>query len=70
MNADQLWETTMNPQTRTLVKVMVDDDTEGEAEKRINVLMSDDVGPRREWIDSHVSFTMEDNYVISTKEDR
>ena len=68
MNADQLWETTMNPKTRTLVKVTVDDETEGEAEKRINVLMSDDVGPRREWIDSHVSFTMEDDYVISNKE--
>ena len=68
MNADQLWETTMNPKTRTLVKVMVDDETEGQAEKRINVLMSDDVAPRREWIESHVSFTMEDNYVISKQE--
>ena len=68
MNADQLWETTMNPATRTLVRVMVDDDSEADAEKRINVLMGDDVGPRREWIDTHVSFTMEDDYVISNKE--
>ena len=68
MNADQLWETTMNPATRTLVKVMVDDDSEADAEKRINVLMGDDVLPRREWIDSHVSFTMEDDYVISKQE--
>jgi topoisomerase-4 subunit B len=68
MNADQLWETTMNPATRTLVKVMVDEDSEADAEKRINVLMGDDVLPRREWIDSHVSFTMEDDYVISKQE--
>jgi len=68
MNPEQLWETTMNPETRTLVRVKVDDDSEGEAEQRINVLMSDEVGPRREWIDSHVSFTLEDDYVISSKE--
>ena len=68
MNAEQLWETTMNPATRTLVKVHVDDENEGAAENRISVLMSDEVGPRREWIDSHVSFTLEDDYIIDTKE--
>ena len=67
MNAEQLWDTTMNPKTRTLVQVQVDDESEGQAEKRISVLMSDDVAPRREWIDSHVSFTLEDNYVVSNK---
>ena len=39
-----------------------------EAEKRISVLMGDDVGPRREWIDTHVSFTLEDDYMISRQE--
>ena len=68
MNAEQLWETTMNPATRTLVKVVVDDEDEANAEKRINVLMGDDVAPRREWIDTHVSFTLEDDYVISKQE--
>ena len=68
MNADQLWETTMNPATRTLVRVTVDDETEAEAEKRITVLMGDEVGPRREWIDTHVSFTLEDDYIISKQE--
>ena len=68
MNADQLWETTMNPATRTLVRVTVDDETEAEAEKRITVLMGDDVAPRREWIDTHVSFTLEDDYMISRQE--
>ena len=68
MNADQLWDTTMNPATRTLVRVTVDDETEAEAEKRITVLMGDDVAPRREWIDTHVSFTLEDDYVVSKQE--
>ena len=67
MNAEQLWDTTMNPETRTLVQVKVDDENEYEAEKRINVLMGDDVVPRREWIDSHVSFTLEDDFIISNK---
>lgn len=66
MNADQLWETTMNPRTRTLVRVTVEDASD--AEQRINVLMGDDVAPRREWIESHVQFTLEDDYVISKQE--
>ena len=41
---------------------------EAEAEKRITVLMGDEVGPRREWIDTHVSFTLEDDYVGSRQE--
>ena len=45
-----------------------DDETEAEAEKRITVLMGDDVGPRREWIDTHVSFTLEDDYIVSKQE--
>ncbi len=62
MNADQLWDTTMNPQTRTLIKVSIDDISD--AEKRIEVLMGDQVEPRRDWIENHVSFTMEDDYVL------
>jgi len=58
MNADQLWETTMNPDTRTLIRVKIDDDTR--AERRITTLMGDKVEPRRKWIESNVDFSLED----------
>ena len=59
MNADQLWETTMNPKTRTLVRVKIDDDTI--AEKRVTTLMGDKVEPRRKWIEKNVKFTLEED---------
>ena len=60
MNAEQLWETTMNPDTRSLIRVNINDASL--AEKRVNVLMGDKVDPRKEWIDENVEFTMEDDY--------
>ncbi|MGA4719939.1 DNA topoisomerase IV subunit B [Fictibacillus nanhaiensis] len=54
MNADQLWETTMDPDTRTLIRVRIDD--AARAEKRVSVLMGDKVEPRRKWIEEHVAF--------------
>ncbi len=62
MNAEQLFETTMSPETRTLVKVRIDD--LADAEKRIKILMGDNVEPRRDWIESNVVFTNEDNFEI------
>ncbi len=59
MNADQLWETTMNPETRTLVRVRIEDDTL--AEKRVSTLMGDRVEPRRKWIEKNVKFTLEED---------
>ena len=58
MNAEQLWETTMNPETRTLVQVHVED--EAEAESQVNVLMGSDSERRRNWLENHVSFTLEE----------
>ena len=62
MNATQLWETTMNPDTRSLIKVTITDALL--AEKRVSVLMGDKVEPRKEWIEENIEFSLEDSYVI------
>ena len=60
MNAEQLWETTMDPKNRSLIKVNLTDASL--AEKRVSVLMGDNVEPRKEWIEENIQFTLEDNY--------
>lgn len=62
MDASQLWETTMDPNNRQLIKVSITDAVL--AEKRVSVLMGDKVEPRKEWIEENVDFSLEDDYVI------
>lgn len=62
MNADQLWETTMDPKTRNIIKISISDVML--AEKRVSVLMGDNVEVRKEWIEENVEFSMEDNYKL------
>ncbi|OZM57402.1 DNA topoisomerase IV subunit B [Lottiidibacillus patelloidae] len=66
MNADQLWETTMNPETRTLIRVKIDD--VARAERRVTTLMGDKVEPRRKWIESNVAFGMNEDKNILENE--
>ncbi|KAA9006310.1 DNA topoisomerase IV subunit B [Paenibacillus spiritus] len=55
MNPEQLWETTMNPETRTLLQVQIED--AAKAERRVSTLMGDKVDPRKRWIVENVDFT-------------
>ncbi|MDD4316538.1 MAG: DNA gyrase subunit B [Clostridia bacterium] len=58
MNAEQLWETTMNPKTRTLIKVTMEDAKQ--ADKIINTFMNDDSQTRKDYIFKHANFNKED----------
>ncbi|CAM4511597.1 MAG: DNA topoisomerase IV subunit B [Paenibacillus macerans] len=55
MNPEQLWETTMNPETRTMLQVQIED--AAKAERRVSTLMGDKVDPRKRWIVENVDFT-------------
>ena len=54
MNSDQLWDTTMNPETRTLKQVTIE--SAAEADRVFSMLMGDEVAPRREFIESHAKY--------------
>ena len=62
MNPIPLWETTMNPETRNLIKVNISDAVL--AEKRVSVLMGDVVEPRKDWINENVEFTLDDKNIV------
>ncbi|CDA28086.1 DNA topoisomerase (ATP-hydrolyzing) subunit B [Eubacterium sp. CAG:156] len=56
MDASQLWETTMDPNTRILKQVKIDDETITEIDKTFTTLMGDEVEPRREFIEANAKF--------------
>jgi topoisomerase-4 subunit B len=62
MNATQLWETTMDPANRTLIKVGIEDGWK--ADRRVSVLMGDKADLRRKWIEENISFTLEDTFKV------
>ncbi len=57
MNADQLWSTTMDPETRQLIQVSIED--AALTERRVSILMGDDSSKRKDWITDNVDFEME-----------
>ena len=61
MNADQLWETTMDPKRRKLVRVVIEDGAE--AERLVSTLMGDQIEPRRNYIIEHANFNKEDRFM-------
>ena len=56
MNAEQLWDTTMNPEHRILIKVEIDGEDENELDNTFDVLMGDNVEPRREFIEQNAAY--------------
>ena len=62
MNASQLWETTMDPSSRSLIQVGINDGAL--AEKRVSVLMGEKAEPRKRWIENNISFTLEDSFKV------
>lgn len=62
MNANELWETTMNPYSRTLVQVTLED--AAACERRVSVLMGNKAELRRAWIDDNIDFTLEEDYRV------
>ena len=60
MDPSQLWETTMNPETRSLMQVTIED--AAEADRLITVLMGDEVGERKKYIFEHANFNKEDKF--------
>ncbi|NLL69104.1 MAG: DNA topoisomerase IV subunit B [Acholeplasmataceae bacterium] len=62
MNSDQLWDTTMNPETRSIIQVTLDDISE--AEQKVTTLMGDNAQIRREWIETNVDFEVSDDFEV------
>jgi len=54
MNPEQLWSTTMNPETRTLLKIGIED--AAQADRTFSILMGDDVEPRRNFIQKNAKY--------------
>jgi len=68
MNPEQLWETTMDPDHRTLVQVTIED--AAEAEKMVTTLMGDNIEARKAYINQHANFDREDDFIKNYKDSK
>ena len=64
MNPEQLWETTMDPKKRNLIRVTIED--AAEAEKMITTLMGDNIEARKAYISEYANFDREDEFMAKT----
>ncbi|MEG1346410.1 MAG: hypothetical protein RSC78_06750, partial [Acidaminococcaceae bacterium] len=62
MNPEQLWETTMNPEKRSLIRITIDD--LADVEQMVTTLMGDNVEPRKQYIAEHANFNKQDNFEV------
>ena len=62
MDSDQLWDTTMDPSKRTLIKINIED--AALCERKISVLMGNKPELRRKWIEENIDFTLEEDYKV------
>ena len=62
MDADQLWDTTMDPNKRTFIRVTIED--AALAEKRVSVLMGNKAELRQTWIEENIDFTLEEDFQV------
>ena len=62
MDADHLWKTTMDPQFRKLLKVVITDDQK--AGRYIDLFMGKDAAPRQEWINENIDFSDKSDFFI------
>ena len=65
MNAEQLWETTMNPRKRLLVRISIDDPLI--VDNRVSVLMGNDTFARKKWVEENVDFNEVDTFIKEVK---
>ena len=65
MNAEQLWETTLDPDKRNLIQVTVED--AATCERMITTLMGDDIEARKKYINQHANFDKEDDFLKNYK---
>lgn len=65
MSSSQLWDTTMNPATRTLIRVQIDDPLL--VEYRVGVLMGKDTEQRKKWVEENVDFNIKDEFIKEVK---